>query len=194
MSTENIIAEFDWRVARPWALLLSVPIVIWVYVTLGPSLLGLGWMIFGLGLLLLALIDAQTKLLPDVLTLPLMWLGIVMQLFDATRTVGLEASVWGVLVGYLPLWILAHLYVLIRHREGLGMGDLKLLAAMGAWSGPVVIPGVIFLSSLMAIFGVLAIRLLHRQKGSLSAEFPFGPWIIIAYMTMVVSDLKISLF
>ncbi len=193
MSTENIIAEFDWRVALPWASLLSVPIVIWAYVTHGPTLLGLCWLIFGLGLLLLGLIDAQTKLLPDILTLPLMWLGIVMQLLDATRTVGLEASVWGVLVGYLPLWVLAHLYVLIRHREGLGMGDLKLLAAMGAWSGPVIIPSVIFASSLMAIVGVIAARLFGHNKTSLAAEFPFGPWIIAGYMLILSSGGKILL-
>lgn len=193
MFTENIIVEFAWRRALPWAALLSLPVAAWVYVTYGLTLLGLGWLVFGIGLILLALIDAETKFLPDLFTLPLMWLGVVMQLFDVTRTVGLEASVWGILIGYLPLWVLAHLYILIRHREGLGMGDLKLLAAMGAWSGPAIIPVVIFMSSLMAIAGVLAVRLVSRSKNSLAAEFPFGPWIIASYMIIVSSGGKISL-
>ena len=158
----------------------------WSLAVHGLTLLAGGWLVFGWGLLALAVIDARTKLLPDILTLPLMWLGIVMQLFPETRTVGLEASVWGVLAGYVPLWLLAHAYRLVRGRDGLGFGDLKLLAAMGAWSGAAILPGVVFLSALMALIGILAMRLWRRGATDLEAEFPFGPWIIAAYMICLV--------
>ena len=157
----------------------------WSYATHGLTLVGVCWLLFGWGLIALAVIDARTKLLPDALTLPLMWLGIVMQLFPQTRTIGLEAAVWGVIAGYVPLWFLAHAYLLLRGRDGLGMGDLKLLAAMGAWSGPWILPNVIFLSALMALTGILVHRLLRRQLTDMCAEFPFGPWLILAYVICI---------
>lgn len=166
----------------------------WSIVTYGVTLLAACWMVFGAGLLVLGWIDARTKLLPDYLTLTLMWLGIVMQLFPETRTIGLESSIWGVLVGYVPLWLFAHLYFWIRRREGLGFGDLKLLAAMGAWSGPMVIPGVVFLASLLAIAGVVLGRLFVGRSAGLTEEFPFGPWIIGAYMLSVGLGFMIPLY
>ena len=96
---------------------------------LGDTYRALAWTIFGGGLLALAFIDARIKMLPDALTLPLLWLGLLIQLFPETRTVGLELSVIGVLAGYVPLWLFSQAYRLIRKRQGLGMGDLKLLAA-----------------------------------------------------------------
>jgi leader peptidase (prepilin peptidase)/N-methyltransferase len=157
----------------------------WSLATRGLTLMGACWMLFGWGLIALAVIDARTKLLPDVLTLPLMWLGIVMQLFPETRTVGLESSIWGVVAGYVPLWLLAHMYLLLRGRDGLGMGDLKLLAAMGAWSGAAILPMVVFLAALMALIGVLTLRVVRRESSDLQAEFPFGPWIAVAYGLLV---------
>jgi prepilin signal peptidase PulO-like enzyme (type II secretory pathway) len=191
--TENITADIDLRRSLLGASLLSVPVVIGCFYLYGLTLLGVAWACFGAGLVLLALIDAKTQLLPDALTLPLMWAGIVLQLFPQTRTVGLEASIWGVVFGYLPLWILAHAYWLIRKREGLGFGDLKLLAAMGAWSGPMVIPGVVFLASLLAIAGVVVIRLTGKRPVGLTEAFPFGPWIILAYMLSVTFGIMMPL-
>lgn len=193
MCTESITTEIDWRRSLLGAGVLSVPVAIGCFYLYGPTLLGVAWTCFGAGLVLLALIDAKTQLLPDVLTLPLMWAGIVLQLFPQTRTVGLEASIWGVVVGYVPLWLLAHGYWFIRRREGLGFGDLKLLAAMGAWSGPAVIPGVIFLASLLAIAGVVIIRFTGQSRVGLMEEFPFGPWIIAAYMLSVTFGIMMPL-
>ena len=157
----------------------------WSITTYGLTLLALCWITLGSGLVALAVIDTRTKLLPDALTLPLMWLGIAMQLFPATRTIGLEASVWGAIAGYVPLWLLAHLYRLLRGRDGLGFGDLKLLAAMGAWSGAWVLPSVVFVASLLGLVGVLSARFVRRRRRDgheWHAEFPFGPWLIAAYM------------
>jgi len=144
------------------------------------------WALWGLALVVLAFVDARTKLLPDVLTLPLLWLGILIQLFPETRTVGLELSVIGAVAGYLPLWLFAWLYKLIRGRAGLGMGDLKLLAAMGVWSGPFVLPQVLLLAALLAIAVFVIERLVHRSAGGFHEERPFGPAIIAAYFIVLL--------
>lgn len=162
------------------ALLIALGVIFWAVSVHGLSLLALCWTVFGWGLVALAVIDLRTMLLPDALTLPLMWLGIVMQLFPQTQTIGLEASVWGAVAGYVPLWLLAQVYHLVRRREGLGMGDLKLLAAMGAWSGAMILPVVIFVASILALATIVTIRIVRRS--ALGGEFPFGPWIILAYM------------
>ena len=180
---------FFWGLPTPktnrWQALLAVALVLmvstWSLMTYGSTLLAGSWMLFGWGLVTLALIDARTKLLPDALTLPLLWLGISLQLFSETRSIGLESSVWGAIAGYVPLWLVAKLYRLWRGRDGLGMGDLKLLAAIGAWSGAAVLPTVMLLSSVLALFFILMVSLLRRQA-DLHAEFPFGPWIVAAYL------------
>ena len=144
------------------------------------------WALWGIGLVVLAFVDARTKLLPDVLTLPLLWLGIVIQLFPETRTIGLELSVIGAVAGYLPLWFLAQAYRLIRGRDGLGMGDLKLLAAMGAWSGPFLLPQVLLLAALLAIAVFVIERLVHRSAAGFHEERPFGPAIVVAYFIVLI--------
>ena len=145
--------------------------------------------VLGAVLVLLALVDFQIRLLPDVLTLPLIWAGLLLQLIPSTTTVGLEMAVVGAVLGYLPLWLLAHAYRLIRGREGLGMGDLKLLAAMGAWSGPWVLPQVVLLGALLAIAAFVLRYLTHKQSASLHEERPFGPWLILAYIVTVAVTL-----
>ncbi len=143
------------------------------------------WFLYACGLILLALVDYQTKLLPDVLTIPLLWLGLLLQLFPETVSFGLEMAVIGAVLGYLPLWLLAQLYRLIRGRDGLGMGALKLLAAIGAWSGHWVLPQVIFAAALFAIIWFLIQRTMRRRDGLMHEEHPFGPWLILAYLLIV---------
>lgn len=150
----------------------------------------IAWFVYACGLILLALVDQQTKLLPDILTIPLLWLGLLVQLFPETATFGLELAVIGAVLGYVPLWLLAQAYRLIRGRDGLGMGDLKLLAAMGAWSGPWVLPQVIFVAALLAILGFLLERLLRHRRGGLQEERPFGPWLILAYGLIVLAPIS----
>ena len=118
--------------------------------------------------------------------MPLLWLGFLIQLFPETASFGLETAVMGAVLGYLPLWLLAQAYRLIRGRDGLGMGDLKLLAAMGAWSGPSVLPPVIFAAAFFAIVWLMLQRLFRRQGGHRHEEHPFGPWLILAYLLIVL--------
>ena len=163
----------------------SLLVVLAAFYAYSPTLQALLWAVWGAGLVVLAFVDARTKLLPDVLTLPLLWLGLIIQLFPETRTVGLEFSVIGAVAGYLPLWLLAHAYRLIRRRDGLGMGDLKLLAAMGAWSGPLLLPQVLLLAALLAIALFIGERVLCRSTGGIHEERPFGPAIVAAYFIVM---------
>ncbi len=160
-------------------------VALWAYSHFGIAWNFLFWSAFGWGLLVLAAVDFQTKLLPDILTLPLMWLGMVIQLWPETRTVGLELAVIGAVAGYLPLWLFANLYKLIRGRDGLGMGDLKLLAAMGAWSGPFILPHVLLLAALLAIALFVIERVLRRTTAGIHEERPFGPAIVAAYFIVM---------
>jgi prepilin signal peptidase PulO-like enzyme (type II secretory pathway) len=171
------------------AAILIALCVIYAY---GLGLAAAVWSLFGWGLLVLAGVDSRTKLLPDVLTLPLMWLGIVIQMFPETSTVGLQLSVVGVVAGYVPLWLLAQAYRLLCGRDGLGMGDLKLLAAMGAWSGPFVLPQVLLLAALLAIGVFVLERLLRRSNGGIHEERPFGPAIVAAYFIVMAFAYSVS--
>jgi leader peptidase (prepilin peptidase) / N-methyltransferase len=97
----------------------------------------------------MSLIDVDHQLLPDDLTLPLLWLGLLLNLWPETRLVSLEAAVLGAVFGYLSLWTVYWLFKLITGKEGMGHGDFKLLALFGAWLGWQSIPLIILMSSLV---------------------------------------------
>lgn len=127
-------------------------------------------------LLALAFIDADTQLLPDNLTLPLLWGGLLFNLL--TGTVPLAEAVIGAMAGYLSLWLLFHGFKLATGKEGMGYGDFKLLAALGAWLGWTLLPLVILLSSLVgALVGVGLILLAKHGRGQ---PLPFGPYLAVA--------------
>ncbi len=142
---------------------------------------GFGWqtlaaLFFTWTLITLALIDAKTMLLPDNLTLPLMWMGIAVNYHGVF--VDLQSSVLGAMVGYLVLWSLFHVFRLITGKDGMGYGDFKILAAIGAWGGWQILPFTIFFASLLgAVLGILWM-LIQRQKDS--QPIPFGPWLALA--------------
>jgi general secretion pathway protein O len=162
----------------------AITVGLWLSQIRGPALIL--WFVFGSVLVTLALVDYRTRLLPDILTLPMIWLGLLIQLLPETRTVGLEWALIGAVAGYLPLWLLAHMYRLFRGRDGLGMGDLKLLAAMGAWSGPLLLPSVLFFAALFAIASYLIGHFLNRNTPGFHEERPFGPWIVLAYGALLL--------
>ena len=125
-------------------------------------------------LVALACIDLDTQLLPDDLTLPLMWAGIVASALGWTP-VPLAASVGGAVAGYLSLWLVYHAYRLIRGKEGMGAGDFKLLAALGAWLGWQLIPSIILLSS--AVGAAVGIGLIVLRRHDKNVPIPFGPYL-----------------
>lgn len=131
--------------------------------------------IFVFALITLTFIDFDTQLLPDDITLPLLWLGLLVNL-NAGFT-DLKSAVIGAMAGYLILWSVFWLFKLIRGKEGMGYGDFKLLAAIGAWFGWQLLPAVILLSSTLgAIIGIALIMLTKREK---DVPIPFGPFLAI---------------
>ena len=125
-------------------------------------------------LIALALIDFDTQYLPDDLTLPLLWAGIVSAALG-WLPIKLGASVGGAVAGYLSLWFVFHAYRLIRGKEGMGAGDFKLLAALGAWLGWQLIPSIILLSS--AVGAVVGIALVVGRQHDRDVPIPFGPYL-----------------
>lgn len=127
-------------------------------------------------LVALAFIDLDTQLLPDDITLPLLWLGLLFALVGGS--VPLESAVIGAMAGYMALWLVFWAFKLATGKEGLGYGDFKLLAALGAWLGWAALPQIILLSSIVgALSGILLIVLRRQQRG---AAMPFGPFLAAA--------------
>ena len=132
------------------------------------------WCGFSATLVALAFIDLDTMILPDDLTLPLMWAGIVSSALGLIP-VTLAASVGGAVAGYLALWFVFHAYRLIRGKEGMGAGDFKLLAALGAWLGWQLIPSIILLSS--AVGAAIGLSLIVLRRHGRDVPIPFGPYL-----------------
>jgi leader peptidase (prepilin peptidase)/N-methyltransferase len=126
----------------------------------------------------LAYIDLRTFRLPDLITLPLVFVGLCFNSFSNLQFVGSQESILGALLGYLLLWLLNRLYRFLKKQDGIGMGDAKLLAALGAWLGWSAIPGILLIASASGIIGgTLWLRLNKKNHGS---PFPFGPFLIFA--------------
>jgi len=127
-------------------------------------------------LIALTMIDIDHQLLPDSITLPLMWLGILLNTQGIFTDLG--SSVWGAIGGYLSLWSVFWLFKLLTGKEGMGYGDFKLLAALGAWMGWQALPLIIILSSVVgAVIGIAGIIIMGRDK---NVPIPFGPYLAIA--------------
>ena len=130
-------------------------------------------LLFVWALLALTMIDIDHQLLPDQITLPLLWLGLALN--ASGLFVPLIDAVWGAIAGYMSLWIVFHIFRLITGKEGMGFGDFKLLAALGAWMGWQMLPVIILLSSLVgAVAGSL--MLIAQRKGR-GTPIPFGPYL-----------------
>jgi leader peptidase (prepilin peptidase)/N-methyltransferase len=127
-------------------------------------------------LIALIFIDIDHQLLPDSMTLPLLWLGLCLSLFDVFTDA--HASIIGASAGYLALWAIFHLFKLATGKEGMGYGDFKLLALFGAWLGWQFLPIIILLSSLVgAVIGVCMIVFVKHDH---NVPIPFGPYLAVA--------------
>lgn len=146
--------------------------------------------VFTFALIALTFIDFDTQLLPDDITLPLLWLGLLFNLnFGFTD---LKSAVIGAMAGYLILWSVYWLFKLIRGKEGMGYGDFKLLAAIGAWFGWKLLPAVILLSSTLgAIIGIALIVLTKRGK---EVPMPFGPFLAIGGIAALFFGQQLAAF
>tara|TARA_B100000989_G_C19267066_1_gene354619 strand:- start:5 stop:571 length:567 start_codon:yes stop_codon:yes gene_type:complete len=134
-------------------------------------------------------IDMDTKLLPDNMTLPLLWLGLGVNLF--TVWAPLSSAVMGAILGYGSLWSVYWLFKLVTGKEGMGYGDFKLLGALGAWFGWQAVPLMILLSSFVG--AALGIAILISQRQGRDTPMPFGPYLAGAgLLTLFFGDTLIS--
>jgi len=124
----------------------------------------------------LLIIDIKEQLLPDVLTLPLMWIGFIYQMLHGN----LQDSVIGAMVGYLSLWGVYWLFKLVRNKEGMGYGDFKLLAALGAWVGWMALPKLLLIASVLSLL-FFAIGKINKDQA-----FAFGPFLIVGFLLVSV--------
>ena len=146
-----------------------------VLLQFGLTFTGLMALILTWCLITLALIDLDTYLLPDEITLPLIWAGLLVN--TGHLFTDIYSSVWGAAGGYLSLWCVYQGFKLASGREGMGFGDFKLLSALGAWFGWQLLMAIVLLSSISG----LVYALLRRLTGvSLSKELPFGPFLALA--------------
>ncbi len=152
--------------------ILSV-VVVW---QLGPTAAALAALVLTWGLIALSIIDLDTQLLPDSLTLPLLWLGLLLSLSGIFTDPA--SAILGAAAGYLLLWLVFQAFRLTTGKEGMGRGDFKLLALFGAWLGWQAVPQVILLSALPgAIVGVALIASGRQQAGE---PIPYGPFLAVA--------------
>lgn len=160
----------------PFVEFLSAALTALSIAVFGITALGWSYALFIYLLLILTCIDKDHLLLPDQLTLPLVWLGLLASLFITPITP--QSAIIGAVSGYLALWSVFWLFKLMTGKDGMGYGDFKLLAALGAWLGWQMLPLIILLSSLLgATYGVFILVLRRHQQGQ---PLPFGPFLALA--------------
>ena len=149
-------------------------------------------------LIALTMIDFDTQYLPDSLTYPLLWLGLIASLWhpawaDGAPPIGPRDSIIGAAAGYLSLWSVYWIFKLITGKEGMGYGDFKLFAALGAWMGwQMLLPIIIFASGVGALFGVV---IMIRQRKGRDTQIAFGPFLAIAgWIALVAGDYVVTRF
>lgn len=142
----------------------------------GPTPQGLSALVFTAFLVALTGIDADHQLLPDNLTLPLLWVGLLLSFWGVF--VDSPTSIIGAISGYLSLWLIYHVFRMLTGKEGMGYGDFKLMGALGAWLGWQMLPLVLLLSSVVGAVVGLTLMGVHRHKAS--QPIPFGPFIAAA--------------
>jgi len=162
---------------------------------------GVGWeallaVVMTLALVPIAMIDAETQLIPDSIVLPLMWIGLGMSLFSpmagaSTLFISPQDAIVGAMAGYLSLWTVYQLFKLVTGKEGMGYGDFKLLAALGAWLGWQQLPLIILMSAVVgAVVGILLMVLRRHER---SVPIPFGPYLAAAgWIAMLWGDVITS--
>ena len=161
-----------------------------VILVLGPTLQGLAACVLTWALITLALIDFDTQLLPDSITLPFLWLGLVINFFGVLTP--FRSAFIGAVLGYLTLWTIYRLFKLVTGKEGMGFGDFKMLAMLGAWLGAAALPLIIVVSSFAGAVIGGALIIAGRDR---SVPLKFGPFLAIAgFIALLWGDQLINLY
>lgn len=156
----------------------------------GLGLTGAATLLFGWLLIAMTFIDLDTQLLPDDLTYPLLWLGLLVNVKGLF--VPLQDAVLGAAAGYLALWSVYWLFKLVRGKEGMGYGDFKLLAALGAWMGWQMLPAIILLSSVVG--ALVGIGIMIASRMGFDHKIPFGPYLAGAGLLALLCGQQITGF
>ena len=144
----------------------------------------MAWCGFSAALLVLALIDWDTTLLPDDITLPLLWAGLIVAALQFNPAVTLPDALWGAVAGYLSLWLVYWAFKLVTGKEGMGYGDFKLFAALGAWFGwTALVPIILMASVIGAVIGIAMKFSSGLREGG---YVPFGPFLAGAGFTAMI--------
>ena len=161
-----------------------------VIAALGPNLQGLAGCFLLWPLIVLALIDFDTQLLPDDITLPFLWIGLGINYFGVMTS--FENAFWGACAGYMILWAVFHLFKLVTGKEGMGYGDFKMLAMLGAWLGVQSVPLIIVLSSFAGAVIGGAMIIFGRDK---TKPIKFGPFLAVAgFITLLWGNELIDMY
>ena len=137
-------------------------------------------------LVALSTIDLRTLLLPDALTQPLLWAGLIVTALGWSA-INLHTSLWGAVAGYVILWVVANLFKLVTQQDGMGQGDFKMLAAIGAWLGwPALLPVLLLASTSGAMAGLWLRHRTHQRTGEEARFIPFGPFLAGAAILLVL--------
>jgi leader peptidase (prepilin peptidase) / N-methyltransferase len=171
----------------PLVELLTSGLFFWCVQHWGLTLTGLAWCGFSAVLVALAFIDWDTTLLPDDLTLPLLWAGLLASMFQWTQ-VPLASSVAGAAAGYLSLWLVYWAFKLATGKEGMGYGDFKLFAALGAWFGWEALVPIILMSSVIGAIVGIGMKVFSRLREG--GYVPFGPFLVGAGLTAMIAGPK----
>lgn len=164
-----------------------------VLATYGFTWLGLSAVVCTWLLIALTFIDYDTKLLPDQLTYPILWMGLLTAWLSDGAIVTLPDALVGALAGYLSLWSVYWAFKLLTGKEGMGHGDFKLLAGLGAWMGWQALPNIILISALVGL-AYAVIRIVFSKQSS-AEPIPFGPFLSIAgWVTLIFRDNVLGLF
>ncbi len=142
------------------------------------------WCAFCAAMVALACIDWDTTLLPDDITLPLLWLGLIAAAMRWITPPSLPDAVWGAVAGYLSLWVVYWAFKLITGKEGMGYGDFKLFAALGAWFGWQALVPIILMSSVIG--AIIGIALKFSSGLREGGYIPFGPFLVGAGLTALI--------
>jgi len=178
------------RIALRYPLLELVTGVATVTVisVLGPTMQGMLACLLTYSLIALSQIDFETKLLPDDITLPILWLGLIANIYDTFTD--LQSAVIGTVLGYLALWTVYQGFRIITGKEGMGFGDFKLLALLGAWLGWQALTFIILMSSIIGALVGITLILLGRDRND---AIPFGPYLAGAgWISLLWGDILLS--
>ncbi|MBS9777288.1 MAG: prepilin peptidase [Gammaproteobacteria bacterium] len=173
----------------PLVELITAILATFVFWKFGANAQGFFAIFFVFALIALAGVDFKTQLLPDVITMPLMWAGIIMSFWDVY--ISLETAIIGALVGYLSLWSIATLFRVLFKKEGMGLGDAKLLAATFTWVHVQYFPLVLIIACFTGITVTILQRIFNNRKMA-NNPLPFGPYLALGGLICMMYGKEIS--